>query len=670
MTNVVKNGDLQFNTGRTASYVIAASNATTLEKAQTDYVCTGTSSLSASIANGSTGIVSVPGAWTSNTSKTVSTAGDFTVTLASGQYGIVTKGTAKLELVVTGATSGQKTLSVTDSSGLFVGDQVTIGDDSTSETNYITKISDLTITMLNSLANTYSTNPYITPRLFNLVAGVNTILVKTTGTIYISGMGDEAVIQSAINTLSAGNGGGVKLSSGTFNLCNTIKLFPSANTVSLIGSGMYATQLIMSSWSNCNGIEIKYTTGVSSGVIPLISGFRLGMNGYTGALSHSSISSDGTYPVFNIITPANAVQTAGDGIVYMSTSSTAGATGHDVIFENVIIGTAYRDGWRLANSWGIHLNNCYSENCVRDGVYFWGSASYFNQVFSSYNGHYQFYFGDAAPALSSATSNNSFNALKGYTNSSNSTFLGLGMLIQYSTAGQNSFNDVDLYGYIYYNSGTNTFITTYGNYDTWNNVLITGFSSARTDKGINIAGKYNSFNNLMVSNTNTSAIAFASGSEQNVINGGWINKPVTDVSGKVTNIVRNVTGYIAPGEIRTYSGSIATLTQDAFNSLDNPFGQAVRVLSLDIYVSTTATATSPNIDCGIGSSPTTDYTTLFDDLPGETIGFYKSTLATPGTQTVPQLWATGSGNRYLNMSIKDAAATGMVATYTVTVMGN
>jgi hypothetical protein len=129
-------------------------------------------------------------------------------------------------------------------------------------------------------------------------------------------------------------------------------------------------------------------------------------------------------------------------------------------------------------------------------------------------------------------------------------------------------------------------------------------------------------------------------------------------------------GYIAPGEIRTYSGTIATLTENAFNSLDNPFGQAVRVLDLQINVTTGATATTPDLDCGIGSSATTDYTTLFDDLPGETIGFYTSTIATPGAQTVPQLWASGSGNRYLNMSIKGAAATGMVASYTVTVMGN
>jgi hypothetical protein len=133
--------------------------------------------------------------------------------------------------------------------------------------------------------------------------------------------------------------------------------------------------------------------------------------------------------------------------------------------------------------------------------------------------------------------------------------------------------------------------------------------------------------------------------------------------------VRNNVGYVARGEIRTVSGSIATLTENAYNSVDNPFGQAVRLIALDIYVSTAATSTSPNIDCGIGSGATTDYTNLFDDLPGETIGLYNSKIATPGAQTQPILWESGAGNRYLNMSIKDAAATGMVATYVATVMG-
>lgn len=135
--------------------------------------------------------------------------------------------------------------------------------------------------------------------------------------------------------------------------------------------------------------------------------------------------------------------------------------------------------------------------------------------------------------------------------------------------------------------------------------------------------------------------------------------------------IYNNNGYIGRGEIRTYSGTIATLTQNAYNSLDNPFGQSVRVINFQIYVSTKATATSPNIDCGIGSSATTDYTTLFDNVSGNTTGFYDSQWTTTiGKQDIPQLWASGSGNRYLNMSIKDAAATGMVATYVITVMGN
>jgi parallel beta-helix repeat protein len=150
---------------------------------------------------------------------------------------------------------------------------------------------------------------------------------------------------------------------------------------------------------------------------------------------------------------------------------------------------------------------------------------------------------------------------------------------------------------------------------------------------------------------------------------GGNNGVGTDGTDTFTRISNN-TGWIASGEIRTVSGSISTLTQNAYNSLDNPFGQSVAMLRLDIYVSTKATTGSPNLDSGIGSSATTDYTTLFDDLPCETVGFYTSTVTTPGAQTVPQLWESGSGNRYLNMSIKDAAATGMVATYTVTVMGN
>jgi len=142
-------------------------------------------------------------------------------------------------------------------------------------------------------------------------------------------------------------------------------------------------------------------------------------------------------------------------------------------------------------------------------------------------------------------------------------------------------------------------------------------------------------------------------------------------TGKIIGYGNQGGASILPGELRTYSGSIATLTQNAYNSLNNPFGQAVALENLEIYISTGTTDTESiaTIDCGIGSSATTDYTTLFEGIPAKTAGFYKSIIATPGTQTLPILWATGSGNRYLNMSIKDAAATGMVATYVATVRG-
>ena len=50
------------------------------------------------------------------------------------------------------------------------------------------------------------------------------------------------------------------------------------------------------------------------------------------------------------------------------------------------------------------------------------------------------------------------------------------------------------------------------------------------------------------------------------------------------------------------------------DKLDNPFGQAVRVLSVDIEV-TTQGAASGTMCVGIGSSATADYATMFSVLP-------------------------------------------------------
>jgi hypothetical protein len=635
-------------TGRTASYFIAASDATTLEKAQADYVCTGTSSLSATIANGVAGIVSAPGAWTSNTSKTVTTVGDFTVTLAAGQVAIVTPGTAKLGLVLNAnANAAQKDITVDDFDGLRPGDQVTIGDDAASETNYIVDINDGTITMLNALGNNYTTaaNAYVTPREFNLVAGANTINVKTLGTIYISGMGDESVIQTAIDILSADNGGDVVLSTGDFRLCNTIDLFPSDHHVGLRGQGPYSTGLIMDAWSNCSGIEIEYRTGVSASRIPYMSGFRLSMGGYTGALGIASVVNP-SQNSFAVVTPNNPAQSQGDGIFYYFTDSGTGV-GHDCMFENILVGSAYRDGWRIEGGWGVHVNNCYSEFCVRDGFYFYGSACYFDQIFSSYNGRYSWLIGNADSARAFACTHNEFHGLTCYTNSSAATSLGGGINIWYSTVSYNKFSNIDIYGYWYYNAGTAHAISEYGNYDTWSNVYIGGFSSARTDKGMNFAGTYNTVTNLVVRNVNTYAVTMTS--TNNSITGGvFYGQTAVNYVG-ANNRIRNVTGYIDPGEIKQYPVTLVAGAMNAFTfAWQNPLAQSVTVTELMADITGVSTGVSV-MDAGSAANATTHSDDLLNDVALNAVAITVSTARV-------KLAANGGASDYITGQILNAAA--------------
>lgn len=144
--------------------------------------------------------------------------------------------------------------------------------------------------------------------------------------------------------------------------------------------------------------------------------------------------------------------------------------------------------------------------------------------------------------------------------------------------------------------------------------------------------------------------------------------------GTVDCQILNTLGYVSKGEIRTIWGTLAGVTPAGIMlAVDNPFGQAVRVLSVDVEV-TTQGAASGSMCVGIGSDATTDYATMFSVLPsdpGTTYPyFYNSTkTATYGVQTDAINWATGSGNRYLNFYAHVANAA-FVAIYTVTVMGN
>jgi hypothetical protein len=162
---------------------------------------------------------------------------------------------------------------------------------------------------------------------------------------------------------------------------------------------------------------------------------------------------------------------------------------------------------------------------------------------------------------------------------------------------------------------------------------------------------------------------------------GFTTKISDSSTAKISNLIINNNGYIASGEIRTISGTITGTASDnaaLMLSIDNPFGQAVRVLDVQVEITANASA-SATMDAGIGSSATADYTTMIAALPINPGTSYPYFYSATKTATYGQMaaisginWATGSGNRYLNFYNPSSNASGTVfrATYTITVMGN
>lgn len=156
---------------------------------------------------------------------------------------------------------------------------------------------------------------------------------------------------------------------------------------------------------------------------------------------------------------------------------------------------------------------------------------------------------------------------------------------------------------------------------------------------------------------------------------------ISSIGNAANTEITNNQGYIAPGEIRTISGVITGTASDngaIMLSIDNPFGQAVRVTDVQIEITANASAAA-TMNCGIGSSATTSYTTMLSVLPinpGTSYPYFYSATATATygqMQTVAGInWATGSGNRYLNFFNPSANASGTLfrATYAITIMGN
>jgi parallel beta-helix repeat protein len=203
-------------------------------------------------------------------------------------------------------------------------------------------------------------------------------------------------------------------------------------------------------------------------------------------------------------------------------------------------------------------------------------------------------------------------------------------------------------------------------------------SSLATRAGLYL---YNSTNMIIQSNYfygNNDGYMESNGSGYNIVSNNFFNTNSSfnmnpSYIATSTRVYGN-TGYIASGETRTISGSLAGVTPAGImSSIDNPFGQAVRVMSVDVEV-TTQGAASGTMDVGIGSSNSADYNTMFNVLPcdnGTSYPYFFNSIKTGtyGVQTNPIYWNTGAGNRYLNF-YAHVANLAYVATYTITIMGN
>lgn len=251
-------------TGRTATITIAASNATETEKAQADYVCTGTSTLSGTLTN-RTGIATgSPITLVSGQVINITQAGNFTVVLAAGQTGVASIGT---------------------------------------------------ITTINGVKTATQ-----------LSAGSNVITVAGTGTMFISGMGDEGVINNAINSLLP-NGGKIFLSSGNFNICNSINLF---GAIWLQGSGLgYNSSQVNTLLTAASNFPVVYING------------------------------SGTNQYFTQVTDMHIIGVSENRIGGIGVQVTASAS--DGRYSNLFINNMWTD-IELDSGWYFRIDDCWLES--------------------------------------------------------------------------------------------------------------------------------------------------------------------------------------------------------------------------------------------------------------------------------------------------------------------
>lgn len=527
-----------------------------------------------------------------------------------------------------------------------------------------------------------------------IAASDATALEKAQADVVCDGTNDEVELQAGI---TAGAGGKVVLSSGTFVKGNSTGLtIPTNTTVEINGK----IQLKANAGNSpfifaCSAVDnIKIIGGIIDGNTSnqtTITGDGMGIsfvnvtNSLIDGVSAINIGTTevGGYGIYlngstgnrivNCYCYGNKRQNiclyngANNNIVCNNVSSTAGLNNynfHSVSYitanGNVSIGGV--NGVEIDACTNLTFNNGVIRDTTQDGIYVsntYGASSAIilsgNQIYNTGNNYYGI-------RVDTAT----LDSLVSFNQIYSPVYAGIAFRGTRITGIGNKVYGAGTTG-IYFEASSSLFESNIV-YNT-----TSGYGGYANRTGVtNTIIRNNSFYN------NTYALTLSKGDgfiiEGNKFEGATSYAITLTASTFINYTIRNNIGYIAPGEIRTITGTLAGVTPAGIMlSVDNPFGQAVRVMSVDIEVTTNGAA-SGSMCVGIGSSATSDYATMFSVLPcdpGTTYPYFYNSIktATYGVQTNPINWATGSGNRYLNFYAHVANAA-YVATYTITVMGN
>ena len=124
-----------------------------------------------------------------------------------------------------------------------------------------------------------------------------------------------------------------------------------------------------------------------------------------------------------------------------------------------------------------------------------------------------------------------------------------------------------------------------------------------------------------------------------------------------------------PGETRIIRGQATgglSSTIMTTGSVANPYGVAVRIIRIDLEISTLSTASTATIDVGTSTTNTGD-PNVVKAMTAQAVGTGTVPVFVDYTST-PLLWASAN---YVNLwTTATAASTNAVITYTITVMGN